>query len=66
MVYAVRMMNTTPKEKTMTTDEIMQKVEAMTARELDALITGTTRFGESQAEQLTAWNLAIDEETRRS
>jgi len=44
----------------MTRAEIAERVERMTRAELDALITGRTRLGETQAEQLAAWNLAID------
>jgi hypothetical protein len=40
-------------------------VATMTARELDDVITGRTRVGTTQAEQLAVWNAAIDEERDR-
>jgi hypothetical protein len=42
------------------------RIAAMSNRELADVIEGRTRIGDTQAEQLTAWNLAIDEETNRS
>lgn len=40
-------------------------VSTMTARELDAIITGRNRLGDTQQDQLLIWNAAIDEERDR-
>jgi hypothetical protein len=49
----------------MTPDAIRDHVRGLTAAQLDDLITGRTRVGDTPEEQLTAWNAAIDEETDR-
>lgn len=45
---------------------ILERIEALTDRELDDVIVGRTRIGDTPAEQLAAWNHAIDEERDRS
>lgn len=40
-------------------------VATLTTRDLDAIITGRTRVGTTQAEQLAIWNAAITEEQDR-
>lgn len=41
-------------------DTITATIAALSPRDLNDVITGRTRIGTTQAEQLAAWNAAID------
>lgn len=46
----------------MTTSQIQTRIDNMNRRELADVAEGRVRIGDTQAEQLTAWNMAIDAE----